>query len=75
MIDTPRALSQLCSQMEMVRRVLACILLLALPFGDFCIALDTEYIAIKQPEFTLAIVQVGLSTGEVHLIDALASLP
>jgi ribonuclease D len=39
---------------------------------DFCIALDTEYIAIKQPEFTLAIVQVGLSTGEVHLIDALA---
>lgn len=56
MIDTPRALSQLCSQME----------------KDFCIALDTEYIAIKQPEFTLAIVQVGLSTGEVHLIDALA---
>ncbi len=39
---------------------------------DFCIALDTEYIAIKQPEFTLAIVQVALSTGEVHLIDALA---
>lgn len=56
MIDTPRALSQLCSQME----------------KDFCIALDTEYIAIKQPEFTLAIVQVALSTGEVHLIDAMA---
>ena len=56
MIDTPRALSQLCSKME----------------KDFCIALDTEYIAIKQPEFTLAVVQVGLSTGEIHLIDALA---
>ena len=56
MIDTPRALSQLCSKME----------------KDSCIALDTEYIAIKQPEFTLAVVQVGLSTGEIHLIDALA---
>ena len=56
MIDTPRALSQLCSQIE----------------NDSCIALDTEYIAIKQPEFTLAVVQVGLSTGEVYLIDALA---
>ena len=39
---------------------------------DSCIALDTEYVAIKQPEFTLAVVQVGLSTGEVYLIDALA---
>ena len=39
---------------------------------DSCIALDTEYIAIKQPEFTLAVVQVALSSGEIHLIDALA---
>ena len=56
MLDTPRALSQLCSKME----------------KDSCIALDTEYVAIKQPEFTLAVVQVGLSTGEIYLIDALA---
>ncbi len=56
MVDTFRALSDLCSQME----------------SSPCIALDTEFISGKHPDTILAVVQAACTTGEAFLIDALA---
>ncbi len=56
MIDTPEALSGLCSRMK----------------ASSSVALDTEFISGKRPETILSIVQVGFSTEEAYLIDVLA---
>ncbi|MCY3487491.1 MAG: hypothetical protein OXH34_03540 [Bacteroidetes bacterium] len=56
MINTPEALSDLCSRMK----------------ASSSVALDTEFISGKRPETILSIVQVGLGAKEAYLIDVLA---
>ena len=56
MVNTPEALSDLCSRMK----------------ASSSVALDTEFISGKRPETILSIVQVGLSAKEAYLIDVLA---
>ncbi len=56
MINTPEALSGLCSRMK----------------ASSSVALDTEFISGKSPETILSVVQVGLSAKEAYLIDVLA---
>ncbi len=56
MINTPEALSGLCSRMK----------------ASSSVALDTEFISGKRPETILSVVQVGLSAKEAYLIDVLA---
>lgn len=56
MIQTSKALSELCSRMSTAS----------------CIALDTEFISGKLPETILSVVQVGFDNEDVTLIDALS---